>query len=159
MKDDFNQLFKVTIQNQEQAIDLMEKLFDVAKPGAAFAEPVTAEGHTVITASEVTVGLGYGFGTGGGFGPNTAKEEKKPAEEESSTGSESLPENQSAGMGSGGGGGGGAGSRPVAVIIIEKDSVRVEPVMDVTKVALAFFTMLGSIFLMGSKMRQAANKK
>jgi uncharacterized spore protein YtfJ len=60
------------------------------------------------------------------------------------------------GIGGGGGGGGAAGGRPVAVIIIDQEGVRVEPVVDVTKVALAFFTMLGSVFVMGAKIRKAA---
>ena len=60
------------------------------------------------------------------------------------------------GVGGGGGGGGAAAGRPVAVITIDQEGVRVEPVFDATKVALAFFTMLGSIFFMGSKMRKAS---
>ena len=46
--------------------------------------------------------------------------------------------------------------RPIAAIIIDERGVRVEPVVDATKIALAFFTMLGSIFLMGSRMRRAS---
>jgi hypothetical protein len=44
----------------------------------------------------------------------------------------------------------------VAAIIIEPEGVRIEPIVDVTKLGLAFFTMLGSIFLMGLRMRRAA---
>jgi hypothetical protein len=42
----------------------------------------------------------------------------------------------------------------VAVITIREDGVSVEPIMDRTKIALAFFTMLGSIFFMGAQMRR-----
>ena len=128
----------------------MEKLFEVAKPGAVFGEPVTAKDHTVITASEVTVGMGFGFGSGGGVGPQPAKD-KAASEGELQEEREDV-----GGIGGGGGGGGGASGRPIAVITIGKDGVRVEPVVDATKIALAFFTMLGSIFLMASKIRQAA---
>ena len=127
---------------------MVEKLFVVAKPGAVFSEPVTAEGHTIITASEVSVGMGFVYGMGGGTGPRRA--EAKVASE-----GETQDEEDGGGIGGGGGGGGVSGGRPVAVISIGKEGVRVEPVVDVTKIALAFFTTLGSIFFMLSKMRKA----
>jgi len=123
-------------------------LFDVAQPGAVFSEPVTAEGHTIITASEVSVGMGFGYGMGGGTSPRRAG--AKMASE-----GETQDEEDSDGIGGGGGGGGASGGRPVAVISIGKEGVQVEPVVDVTKIALAFFTTLGSMFFMRSKMRQA----
>jgi len=56
--------------------------------------------------------------------------------------------------GDGGGGGGGySTSRPVAVVIVTPEGVRVEPVMDVTKVALALFTALGFMISTLAKMR------
>ena len=58
----------------------------------------------------------------------------------------------------GGGGGGNATARPVAVIHVSPEGVKVEPVVDVTKTALAFFTMLGSIFMIAGKMRRRARK-
>ncbi len=54
---------------QEQGFEVLDKLFTVARPGAVFGEPVSAAGRTIITASEVTVGMGLGFGFGGGPGP------------------------------------------------------------------------------------------
>jgi uncharacterized spore protein YtfJ len=66
-------------------------------------EPITVEGHTIVP----LVAVGFGFGGGGGSG-----REQKSANME----------------GFGGGTGGGGGVRPVAVIIINKDGVRVEPV-------------------------------
>ncbi len=57
--------------------------------------------------------------------------------------------------GEGGGGGGGfSTSRPVAVVIITQNGVRVEPVVDVTKVALAMFTTVGFMFSMLNKMKK-----
>jgi uncharacterized spore protein YtfJ len=64
-------------------------------------EPMTVEGNTLIP----LVSLGFGFGAGGGTGRAKAGEE-----------------------GTGGGTGGGGGVKPVALIIINADGVRVEPV-------------------------------
>jgi uncharacterized spore protein YtfJ len=66
-------------------------------------EPITSEGHTIIP----LVAIGFCFGGGGGSGkqPKTLNME---------------------GLGAGSGGGGGV--KPVAVVIINKDGVRVEPV-------------------------------
>jgi uncharacterized spore protein YtfJ len=102
----------------------------------------------VITASEVSVGLGYGYGVGGGTQPE-ATQAPSDGEEQST----------SEGFGSGGGGGGSAMARPVAVIHVSANGVDVEPVFDLTKVALAFFTLIGSIFVMKTKMRRGAKKR
>jgi uncharacterized spore protein YtfJ len=147
----FEQITTTAVQSEEQAIALIEKLFQVAEPHAVFGEPVEAGGRTIITASEVNVGLGIGFGIGGGPGEMIAE-----APEETETGETEFAE---AGMGGGGGGGGGAKGRPIAVISVsEEEGVKVEPVIDATKVALAFFTTLGSMFFMISKVKKAAQK-
>jgi hypothetical protein len=44
--------------------------------------------------------------------------------------------------------------RPVAVISVGPSGVRVEPVVDPTKIALAFFTMLGALFMSWRAMRR-----
>ncbi len=62
-------------------------------------DPITVEGHTLIP----VVSIGFGFGVGAGEGNDPKK-----------------------GPGSGGGTGGGGGVKPVAVIIVGKDGVRVE---------------------------------
>jgi uncharacterized spore protein YtfJ len=142
MSNQVDKLVKSAVNSFEEGAELVEKLFDVAKPGVVFSEPITAEGYTVITASEVSVGMGFGYGLGGGAAPAPAEgeaEEGKPA----------------GGLGGGGGGGASTG-RPVAVITISQDGVQVDEVVDVTKIALALCTTLGSMFLMFSKMRQAA---
>jgi hypothetical protein len=43
----------------------------------------------------------------------------------------------------------------VAAIIVEPQGVRVEPIVDVTKLGLAFLTTLASMFAMASKIRKA----
>jgi uncharacterized spore protein YtfJ len=66
-------------------------------------EPITIEGNTIIP----LVAIGFCFGGGGGSG-----KEQKAANME----------------GYGGGSAGGGGVKPVAVIVVSKDGVRVEPV-------------------------------
>jgi uncharacterized spore protein YtfJ len=153
MDDNLNKAFASAVSNQEQATELMAQLLAVAEPGRVYSEPVVSGDHTVITASEVTAGMGIGFGVGFGSAPSSqeiaadAQAERTPGEGQ---------KNEGSGAGGGGGGGGGAFARPVAVISIGPGGVRVEPVVDVTKVALAFFTAFGSMFLMLSRMRRAS---
>ena len=74
-------------------------------------EPITVEGATLIP----LISVGFGFGAGGGQGRGEAKQK---------------------GEGAGGGTGGGAWIRPKAVIIIDKEGVRVEPIMGGVSFAL-----------------------
>jgi uncharacterized spore protein YtfJ len=132
-----NQLILEQVPNAEKAAELLARLFDVAKPSAVFSEPVKEGEYTVINASEVSIGLGVGFGGGGGVNGQAVDETA-----------------ENAGFGGGGGGGGGAVSRPVAAIIIGPKGVRMEPIVDVTKVALALFSAVGAFLLMLAKMRR-----
>lgn len=134
-------LIRESIPDQQAAMDLMERVVEVAHTAAVFSPPIERGDYTVITASEVAIGLGFGYGGGGASSPQAEQ-----GEAEASTG-----------YGGGGGGGGGAGSRPVAVIEIGPHGVRVEPVVDPTKILLAFFTTLGAMFMMFSRMRQQAS--
>jgi uncharacterized spore protein YtfJ len=164
----FDQLTATSVENQEQSIALLEKLVAVARPDSVFGEPTEVHGRTIITASEVTAGLGVGFGFGGGSTPGRAEREKRhrarsPEDHERVNLEEAAPEDPEAegedvGMGGGGGGGGGSMGRPVAVISISEEGVQVEPVVDATKIALAFFTALGSMLFMLTKMRKAAER-
>lgn len=139
------EFIRESIPNQDKANELMGRLFDAARPEAVYGEPVTQGDYTVITASEISVGMGYGYGGGGGVGPSPETEDATAAK------------NEVAGYGSGGGGGGGTSARPVAVIEIGPNGVRVEPVVDPTKIVLAFFTAFGSMFMMLAKMKRAAD--
>ena len=132
-----------SIPDQDKAYEFMEKLYTVANPKAVFSEPVEAGEYKVITATELYVMQGFGYGGGGGVGNNPDSEEE---------GDESV----SVGYGGGGGGGGTAAARPVAAIEIGPHGVRVEPIVDPTKIAIAFFTTLISIFAMGSKLKRAS---
>lgn len=87
----------------------IENLFDKAvteiermlNSKTVVGEPITVEGNTLIP----LINVGFGFGVGGGKGTEANK-----------------------GSGQGGGTGGGGGVKPVALVIINADGVRVEPI-------------------------------
>jgi uncharacterized spore protein YtfJ len=79
----------------------MEKLLSAK---TVVGEPLIVDGNTVVP----LLSIGFGFGAGGGSGKG-----KKGGDD---------------GEGSGSGTGGGGGVKPIAVIIINNDGVRVEPV-------------------------------
>jgi uncharacterized spore protein YtfJ len=153
MSDEMKEVMDSTTASWSTTASVIEKLFSVTQPGAVFSEPVTVEGRTIITTSEVMIGMGVGYGIGAGSatGEETEEDDVQDAEDEAEA-------EMTSGEGYGGGGGGGGFSvgRPVAAIIVEPDGVRVEPIVDVTKIGLAFITVLGSIFLMGFRLRRAA---
>lgn len=136
MNGDLGKAVVSAVQNQEQASELINKLITIAQPDSAFSQPVMAGEYTIITASEVSAAMGIGFALGGGSGG-------APSTDPAAPGTQSGE-----GSGGGGGGGGGAMARPVATISIGPDGVTVEPIVDVTKIAIAFFTTIGTMALM-----------
>jgi len=66
-------------------------------------EPITIQGATLVP----LISVGFGFGAGGGSGKAEAKQK---------------------GEGSGGGTGGGAWVKPIAVVIVDKQGIRIEPI-------------------------------
>ena len=147
MSDKFETVVVTAVKNQQQGQALLEKLVAVAQPGAVYGVPVTAGEYTLITASEVSVNVGFGYGMGGGSSG------AQPASDE--TTGEETPQGKAeedAGFGGGGGGGGFSAGRPVAVLVIGPTGLHVEPVVDPTKIALAFFTTLGAMFFMFRRM-------
>jgi uncharacterized spore protein YtfJ len=108
----------------EQSEAIMARIFTAAHHSSVFGEPVRSGDYTVITACEV--GSGGGFGFGGGSSPADA-------------------DGQGAAEGGGGGGGGGANGRPVALIVIGPDGVRIEPIVDVSRIALSGIKMWGAV--------------
>ncbi len=136
MSENFNKLIVESVADQKAANELIGKLFDVTRPDAVYSQPITVGDHTIITASEYTAGMGVGYGGGGGTGPT-------PDEEA----------NEASGFGGGGGGGGTTMARPVATIIVSPSGVRVEPIVDVTKIAITMFTALGAMAMALRKMK------
>ena len=103
------------VQPQKSVEEALDRLLTVANAGAVFGQPITQGDTTIVPCSEVAAGIGLGGGTG--YGPDS--QGRGP------TG------------GGGSGGGGGARGRPVAAIVITPQGVRVEPVLDVTRIVLA----------------------
>jgi uncharacterized spore protein YtfJ len=124
----------------DPSYDVVESTLDTflaaASVDSVYGEPVQYGETLVIPAAEVVSFLGFGVGAGSGGGPS---------DDEGGGGS--------GGGGSGGGGGGRIFSRPVAVVIATPTGVRVEPVVDVTKIALAVWTALAFMFGMMLRMR------
>lgn len=143
-----NDVSKSFEKSQGRSIDLVERLFEVTKPGAVFSEPVAAGEYTVITASEVSVGVGSGFGVGGG-----SRMGESDSEEQATS-----PGGEATGVGGGGGGGGWAGGRPVAIISVGPAGVQIIPVFDRTKIGLALLTTLGSMFVFMNRMRRLGRR-
>ena len=112
----------------------LDKFLSAANVEAVYSSPISQGENVVIPAAEVLSIVGFGLGSGGGSQGTT--------ESSNATGS-----------GGGGGGGGRVLSRPVAAIIMSPDGVRVEPIVDVTKIALAVFTTLGFMATVLSRMR------
>ena len=138
-----DQLFTIPVENWDKGIALMNRLYEVAEQDTVFSKPSEHHGHTIITASEVSVGLGFGHGFGGGSGVAPAE-----GDEEAASGGE--------GAGGGGGGGGATSNRPVAIISISEAGIRVEPIIDVTKIAIAAATALGAMGVMLNRMKKLA---
>jgi len=137
-----------TGESFEQGSKVFEKIFAAAQPGAVYGEPIVSGQYTLITASEVAAGGGFGYGRG--FGPV-----RGAAAGSVPTGAtaESRAEVAQAG-GGGGGGGGGAMGRPVAIIVIGPDGVKVKPVVDATKLAIAGVTAMAAMVAVMRRMRR-----
>ena len=90
-------------------------------------EPMTVEGNTIIP----LVSVGFGFGGGGGTGGQKDK-----------------------GEGTGSGTGGGGGVKPLGIIVVNQDGVRIEPVRGA---AASFVSGIGDA--VSKVMEKRAEKK
>lgn len=115
-------------QAAEQALD---RLARTARPDVVFGQPIERGEATIIPCCEIALGMGMGSGSGASPTPTRRGEQ---ISEVSATGTSS---------GEGAGAGGGARGRPVAVIVISRGAVHVEPVVDATRIALAALTTAG----------------
>jgi uncharacterized spore protein YtfJ len=127
-------------QEHDDSVNMIQETMDTflsaANVEAVYGEPVEKDDVVIIPSAEI-VSLAL-FGVGTGYGIN---EEEENGEKQ-------------VGGGGGGGGGGRVLSRPVAVIIASSNGVRVEPVVDPTKIALALFTTIGFMFGMIARMKR-----
>ncbi len=100
----------------EQVDSGLGKIFGEASTGTVFSKPETVGDELVIVAAAWERAGGFGFGAGSGTDESSGDE----------------------GEGGGGGGGGVSQGRPVAVIKVGANGIQVEPVVDVTKIAVTF---------------------
>lgn len=101
----------------------VEEIEKMLSTKTVVGEPMTVEGATLIP----LIGVGFFFGAAGGSGKGESKTK---------------------GEGSGGGTGGAGGVKPVAVLVIDKQGVRVEPIkgslaLAVEKIGEALPRMMG----------------
>ncbi len=109
----------------------------VATVNTVFGEARVMDHRALIPVALVT----GGFGAGGGEGKRPAQEEGKRQE------------------GSGGGGGGGFIVRPLAVLEVSENQTRLIPILDMTKIILAGFGILGAgLFVLGRSMGKSERK-
>jgi uncharacterized spore protein YtfJ len=124
----------------------MDRLLDTGSVDMVYGVPIEHGDTLIIPCSESLTVLGMGAGSGYGRGPT------KPGE----AGNENAETSEGEGAGGGGGGGGRTFARPVAVIVASPEGVRVEPIVDVTKLALAALTAVG---MMGTFMFRMSSSR
>ena len=110
-----------------RAAAVMEKLIAAADVSRVYGEPIRHADSLLIPVAEVLTVGGFGMGSGRGMGADRDGSPRR-------------------GSGGGGGGGGQTLARGIAVIVASPDGVRVEPVFDVTKIALAALTAAGFVW-------------
>ncbi len=102
------------MQSTQQAKKLVEtitaRLMKLAKESAVVSQPISVDGRYVVPLCRL--GLGYGGGAGGGG--------------QYASGSDDAAVSTGSGMGAGGG----AGVKPLAVLIIDGDDVRLESLFE-----------------------------
>jgi uncharacterized spore protein YtfJ len=105
---------------------MMEKLLEAAAVSKVYGEPIRHGDTLLLPAAEVLTVAGFGLGSGSGVAVQRRQEKSR-------------------GGGGGGGGGGRILARSVAVIVASPEGVRVKPVLDFTKIALAALTAAGFV--------------
>ena len=129
---------EIEIEDPGQALDVaqetMEAFLETADVSKVYGEPIVHDDTLIIPSAEVLAVAGFGAGYGSG----------------------TPEEGGGSGEGGGAGGGGKTFSRPVAVVVVDKEGVRVEPVVDPTKIAMTFFTTLGFMLATVTRMRKGS---
>ena len=110
----------------DEMIHRLSTIPEESGASACFGAPVERDGHTIIPVARVAFGYGAGFGRG------TAKH-----------GGDFAEARGEANEGEGGGGGGGGSSTPVAIIDISAADVRIEPIVDSTRISVSGMMLAG----------------
>jgi uncharacterized spore protein YtfJ len=121
-------------------LEPIEKMVDGLGVDAVFGEPIREGALTVVPVAEVRLAFGYGYGSGRGRVEET---EDSPRTDE----------------GSGGGSGAGGRASAKGYLRISADEVRFEPVLDVTRIALAGIAFAAwSVFWIGKTIRAVSKR-
>jgi uncharacterized spore protein YtfJ len=119
-------------------LEPIEKMVDGLRVGAVFGEPIREGNVTVVPVAEVRFAFGYGYGSGR---------------------SEEAEDGPSTREGSGGGNGAVGRASAKGYIRISADEVRFEPVLDVTRLALAGIAFTAwSVFWIGRAMHAVGRR-
>lgn len=118
--------------------DTMDKFIATADVEKVYGKPIKSGDTLIVPTAEILCAMGFGVGSG--------------------SGDQMDGEEGNRGEGSGGGGGGRVLSRPVAVVIASPEGVRVEPIIDPTKIALAALTAAGFILSMLFRMMRGPRR-
>jgi uncharacterized spore protein YtfJ len=135
-----DQKISATFNYSQKATDSMFATADVSR---VYGRPIKQDERVIIPAAEVFWAGGFGAGSGAWDAPSEETEDT------------------TSGFGDGSGAGGRSFARPVAVIIADDEGVRVEPIIDPTKILLAAFTAGGFMAAMAIRMlspRKALNE-
>ena len=123
-------------ESESKMIDMMDDTFGsfirVASVKNVYGEPVKSGDTVMIPTAEVMGGIGIGTGFGTRPGDGGGRDE-----------------------GGGGGGGGRVASRPVATVVASPEGVRVEPVIDKTRITLTGMLTGGLIAFMLLRLLRA----
>jgi uncharacterized spore protein YtfJ len=122
----------------EDVFRAIEEMRDKASVGAVFGEPVKVGEKTIIPVADIKYGFGFGYGEG----PAESFEREEPSP-----------------SGQGGGVGGGIAARPVAVLEITDQEVKVKPVLDEGRIALTgIFAGIWFIYWIASAIKAIFGK-
>lgn len=110
----------------DRAASILETLLSAADVRKVYGEALRQGDTLLIPTAEVLAIAGFGLGSGGGTDRGAHGDSRR-------------------GGGGGGGGGGRVFARSVAIIVASPEGVRVHPVIDVTKIALAALTAAGFV--------------
>lgn len=118
----------------EDLVNRVGQMHERATVKTVFGDPVTVNGRTIIPVAHVRYAFGVGMGRG--------KSEKQE------------------GTGEGGGGGGGVTVRPVAILEVGEQEIKVKPVPDVTRMAMMGMALVAwNVFWITATVRTVARKR
>jgi uncharacterized spore protein YtfJ len=123
----------------DQMLQTITTLQETPAVKHVFGEPTVVGERTIITIAEVS----YGFGFGYGGGPEHTDASGTPVKK-----------------GGGGGGGSRTRARPVAVLEVTPDGMRVEPIVDVPRISLAGMALgAWTVFWVAATLRKFAKAR